>query len=926
MEKFTNAKTITVIIFFGLLCTTQAQKSATRGMIILPAPSENLVELLSQGLSVGAIVGSLFFALEQKAAPILVSSALIRDLWELRDVFLDFTTRPDDQLISLGYNRIKAFETEDKRAVFVKYFKQLQTFQDIFEKTDPLLRTREFMKNLYGDFHFYWHKDTFFLAYQLIFNPEEWILKKVTPHVYLLVPKSAYFNDIRLKVLLGAYQPGMSTSPGLTKLELVYGLKLDHLEDISSMDFIKTQYHQQTSRGQLSIEFMHAIRKIFVTRKDYFANTTQRSRELFAEAVWAFYLKAHGATGPTAEGLEWAHKVDEQQIERQMTRWFGSSGSSAIIKMLTNLSISQQQLLTSCLSNDFRKIEALRVGTNARLEKSKRPMDRIKIQIEELEQFKTILKSINSCLITVDEERILSSLMVENIIENTEKQIFFLHNSGSLGAESLNYKKIKTEFNNKLMLILQFLKNLEMKSVSERHGIEYMRSTFGVLSRGQAANILDFFNTTIITNFLFFNTCFWGPAILKKLYLDVNKEIAQKAFSYTIASGAVSESITTNMMPHLQERHFDFEQKLQRLPTSKKYAINFSAFFNNLIQDGPIDFEETIRYVHKFLMPGDSKLRWVENIPLIKFPGLEWFDVIDIPDKIVSIGNVLAATRDPQRPLHLGTFFGGRLIAEGKKVKKIKPLALLLYTPYVPFPLVNASDSKIPILISMIGGDVCHVLKKFNTMRSFDELVGAVHPVTSMATKKLFFIESVEAVNPPPSDKRVKSDNHPSIIHLWPEETGPFTVTNCIFFNNIQDPLSGEERLCGFYCTKGGKYYRSWWNPKEFNPNRFEHFEEFDKPYSKIWLNYVAKEIPSIRPPLRDIVKPIEEFARKHVLMQEEFKQPGAQERWQEALKIKHSAPEKIKHSAPETIEEPAAKFPRTGEKPKIKWGKQEVD
>ncbi len=57
----------------------------------------------------------------------------------------------------------------------------------------------------------------------------------------------------------------------------------------------------------------------------------------------------------------------------------------------------------------------------------------------------------------------------------------------------------------------------------------------------------------------------------------------------------------------------------------------------------------------------NESLVYQQNIPLFKIPGMLLHSAVDIPEKVVSIGKILAATHTG--PLNISTFFGkGKII------------------------------------------------------------------------------------------------------------------------------------------------------------------------------------------------------------------------------------------------------------------------
>ncbi|HLW72579.1 MAG TPA: hypothetical protein VKR54_00850 [Candidatus Babeliales bacterium] len=130
---------------------------------------------------------------------------------------------------------------------------------------------------------------------------------------------------------------------------------------------------------------------------------------------------------------------------------------------------------------------------------------------------------------------------------------------------------------------------------------------------------------------------------------------------------------------------------------------------------------------------------FVNNTPQIKLPGAEWFSVIEGDKKIVSIGSVLAKTRDPQKPLNIVNFF------------KKDPEIILLYTEEIPFGLV-INSSNLKSIVSMVSSGprptnpefVVHRIKKMSsTTRDFFEMVSWFESIGNSNEAKSVFIDEI---------------------------------------------------------------------------------------------------------------------------------------------------------------------------------------
>src|ERR1700742_965310 len=71
----------------------------------------------------------------------------------------------------------------------------------------------------------------------------------------------------------------------------------------------------------------------------------------------------------------------------------------------------------------------------------------------------------------------------------------------------------------------------------------------------------------------------------------------------------------------------------------------------------------------------------ITELPLIRFPGREWFSIVEGGIPVVSIGSVLAKTQT--KPLAISSLAKRNGIKDNKDIQ-----AILLYTPFIPFEIV----------------------------------------------------------------------------------------------------------------------------------------------------------------------------------------------------------------------------------------------
>ena len=200
---------------------------------------------------------------------------------------------------------------------------------------------------------------------------------------------------------------------------------------------------------------------------------------------------------------------------------------------------------------------------------------------------------------------------------------------------------------------------------------------------------LQFLDTKIVTKLLVVISCYVAGVNAETIYGDIKLE-TQQYYSFPIIAQGLNDVVTFNSRPGFWESRYNDKQIVNMYT-----HIDFIAFFKKAkeLEDS---YNEVIRPI---------TLNLIENTPQIKLPGIEWFSVMEIDTKIVSIGSILAKTRDLQRPLDIVSFF------------KKDPNIILLYADNIPFEL-KIDSLNLKAIVSMASSG----LNKENAIRTVYEM------------------------------------------------------------------------------------------------------------------------------------------------------------------------------------------------------------
>ena len=235
--------------------------------------------------------------------------------------------------------------------------------------------------------------------------------------------------------------------------------------------------------------------------------------------------------------------------------------------------------------------------------------------------------------------------------------------------------------------------------------------------------LLQFLNSNLNIQLLVINSCYAAGVNANKIYGEIQQG-TQEYYSFPIIIRALNDTVASSIASKVEIKGF------WNVEIDLALYINFPEFFKKAKE-----LEGNYGEIIKSLTVWNS----IENTPQIKLPGMEWFSVIDVDRKIVSIGSTLVKTRDPQKSLDVISFF------------KKDPETMLLYTDNIPFELV-VNSSKMKAVVSMVSpqltegnetkviNDVYTRIKKISSIQNFSEVLRWFKPVMlSEHVRKGFF-------------------------------------------------------------------------------------------------------------------------------------------------------------------------------------------
>lgn len=581
-------RTLLTLFFVITLCHTLLPKTeyqfGPRRLIILFDPHAQETST-SQSF---AIMSGLIAALEQKAAPILVSESLWHNFVirrERYDLLKDKKFTGPLILMELlekygkdfaGKNYLLNDITRDKlRDLYAAHYGYYQKALAITSKNKDLIgrpngaamtalnSINVSERELQPNHPFRTDIDFDFVTYKTQFDPNEWSVYHIPHFMYLLIPK-VYEEKI--------YPPtsalkDIPTFPNVSGRELRLGLKVDHLQKVS--DPLKLP-ERSVSKKQESTTKDAEIGNIFVTRNDLGlvrSHSPIKAPESYESylGAWNIYATGHGSPD-TSTSLEEQIKEKERLIKQ---------------------AVDDTAEMTNFIKQNSKEINEHR----AKLKTARTAAD----------------------------------------------QAF---NSGAIQIKEDTNAKIEEHIHNVNLLRLSLMEDL----INLHQGKSRQGGVIAGLYQDEFKEVLNFFNTAVNTRTFFYDTCFSGGKNLEAPYQYTG---VPATFNYTIISGASVDAPTTvgkaqiAVPPYTSAAGTLFVKVVKRTGKDDLWLYvdqEFDKYFDQLekYQEGTFKepLADILNTIHSFKIP---ELHKYHNIPLIRFPNTAWFNVVDMRTKVTSI-------------------------------------------------------------------------------------------------------------------------------------------------------------------------------------------------------------------------------------------------------------------------------------------------
>lgn len=298
----------------------------------------------------------------------------------------------------------------------------------------------------------------------------------------------------------------------------------------------------------------------------------------------------------------------------------------------------------------------------------------------------------------------------------------------------------------------------------------------------QFKNLMSFFNNQVLTSLVFYSSCYTIGKFADLFKKETEDEII--SLNYAIATSSLSDSITSARL-NIPKMYWNYASQAIFFNFT---PYNFSKFFASLREgSGFINYSDLFSFVAYF-KDLDGKIVRLSNVPSIRFPGTKWFNVIDIPKRIIELTKIRVLIQGT-KPLLVN------------KTKEMAKDAILLYDEKIPFE-INAEKpqgvNQFPAIVSMTPGSSTHQIESIEAKDyNLTQVLQAFFPFKKLASPKEFNVKKLTAKNDLPN------------LGISLDQV---VVLNDVVIAN-KGRFNGQERNYIFFKTGDEKVYCAIWSP-----------------------------------------------------------------------------------------------------------------
>lgn len=242
--------------------------------------------------------------------------------------------------------------------------------------------------------------------------------------------------------------------------------------------------------------------------------------------------------------------------------------------------------------------------------------------------------------------------------------------------------------------------------------------------------LLDFLNTKIKTRSLYYDSCFSG-GFSKELYTQkVQNTETPRNLNFIIIAATTFNKETASLKILKPNMH-----QFSARPNFNLYFYNINAYLKGFQKDKNLTLADAIKPLSQweYSLDFSSEFPDVMQLPTVRFPNTEWFNVLDVDKKLFRLNTsaIMRAVNSGNNQL---------TIPEGVD-------AILLETPYIPVSL-DIKGQKMPLLVPQ---DIYSEGYFFRNIKAEQIALTANDQSTQSIIKMLFVLNNKLTMQRPPN-------------------------------------------------------------------------------------------------------------------------------------------------------------------------------
>jgi hypothetical protein len=366
------------------------------------------------------------------------------------------------------------------------------------------------------------------------------------------------------------------------------------------------------------------------------------------------------------------------------------------------------------------------------------------------------------------------------------------------------------------------------------HGSQAAQSSLQIafiagLKEDYFKRFLHFLNNMVITEFFMYQTCYAGGQHLLTPYerqwmfpsIQTGQiRLASRAdrFNFTIVTGTLFQDVLITSGPTIITQHWS-DQKTIKKKITVHFPIKFDEFFKQLkkfftnsnLSKSSVSLESIINFLHRFIDPNTKKMEFGYQLPVVRFPGTEWFSLVNVSDLVKRLSTTLVAVHEAENTPIIIEKERMVLIDTGSLVKR--RLSADEHSEMLVPLVIKKTVGGIPVFMSTAVKNSIQYFDAIETGYGLLALLNAFMPFKDSFYSRWFYVHRIVCEN----DVKIPA----GLFKV--ERNGTIVLEQVIILNNATHPFNAKDtkRYNGMIFKNSGISYEAIWESTDQQKNDF---------------------------------------------------------------------------------------------------------